>query len=405
MNPPVHRSPQARSGPWRRPLLLLAVLLLAAARPPATPPGFHPELPAPTGPMPVGTSALHLVDAARQDPWRPGLSRELMVQLWYPAARPGPPAPYVGPAVAKVLARGWGFPEGAVTGLRGHATADAPLDRTRGRLPVVLFSPGDGGNRRDNTALTEDLASRGYLVAAVDHLGDGSAGELPHGRVVGRSKPSGDTEAEILRHYGRDVAVRVADTRLVLDTLAALHGGRRPAGLLHPPGPRLAGALDLDRVGAFGHSLGGATTAEAMFEDRRILAGADLDGLVVDKVKTRGLDRPFLILRQPGHTTSFDPTWKSFLPALRGWHRIVAIAESGHYSFADLGLWAKDAGIRRRTTPEQWKLNFGDVDGGRAAELTREALAAFFDHHLRGTPLAPILRGPDPRYQELDFGL
>jgi hypothetical protein len=49
----------------------------------------------------------------------------------------------------------------------------------------------------------------------------------------------------------------------------------------------------------------------------------------------------------------FDPTWKSFLPALPGWHRIVAIAESGHCSFADLGLWARDAGIRRRTTPEQ----------------------------------------------------
>jgi hypothetical protein len=50
-------------------------------------------------------------------------------------------------------------------------------------------------------------------------------------------------------------------------------------------------------------------------------------------------------------------------------------------------------------------LNFGDIDGDRAAELTREALAAFFDHHLRATPLAPILRGPDPRYPELDFGL
>ena len=40
----------------------------------------------PTGPYPIGTVALHLIDHSRRDPWlaaaRP---RELMVSVWYPA--------------------------------------------------------------------------------------------------------------------------------------------------------------------------------------------------------------------------------------------------------------------------------------------------------------------------------
>lgn len=385
-------------------LALVAVALLRGGQPrAATPSGFRPELPEPTGPSPVGTAEFHLLDADRLDPWRPGMSRELMVQLWYPTTRAGQPAPYMGPEAAALVAAGNGFGEESLVELHGHATEDAPVDRSVGRLPVLLFSPGDGGNRRDNTALTEDLASRGYLVAAIDHLGDAIAGELPDGRVVDRSKPTGDAgTAE--QFHADDVVVRVADVRLVLDTLTNLDAGR-PASVIGPAPPDLAGTLDLQRVGAAGHSLGGATTAQAMNEDPRILVGADLDGLIVGPVQTEGLDRPFLMMRQPGHTPESDPTWEPFLPALRSWHRVVAIAESGHYSFSDLGLWAKAAAIDERTTLEEWRTNFGDVNGDRATELVRESLAAFFDHHLRDAPLAPILEGSDPAYPELIFGL
>src|SRR4051794_11569014 len=43
-------------------------------------------LPAPTGPYPVGTVPLHLVDRSRPDPAAgPGHFRELMAGVWYPA--------------------------------------------------------------------------------------------------------------------------------------------------------------------------------------------------------------------------------------------------------------------------------------------------------------------------------
>src|SRR4051794_10345745 len=43
-------------------------------------------LPAPTGPYPVGTVDLHLIDHSRANPWTATAPyRELMVSLWYPA--------------------------------------------------------------------------------------------------------------------------------------------------------------------------------------------------------------------------------------------------------------------------------------------------------------------------------
>src|SRR5581483_11056784 len=69
-----------------------------AANPTPTP--VRLTLPAPTGPHPLGTISLHLVDRSRVDPWQDSRpARELMIQLWYPAhaAHDHPPAPWMSP--------------------------------------------------------------------------------------------------------------------------------------------------------------------------------------------------------------------------------------------------------------------------------------------------------------------
>ena len=73
-------------------------------------------------------------------------------------------------------------------------------------------------------------------------------------------------------------SVRIADTRFVLDELASLASGRNPDAEHRPLPSGLSTALDLAKVGMFGHSLGGATAAKAMAADARISAGINLDG-------------------------------------------------------------------------------------------------------------------------------
>ena len=64
-----------------------------------------------------------------------------------------------------------------------HGAVGAPVDRDRGGRPVVLYSPGLGGTRDSGTVLVEELVSRGYIVATIDHTHDATAVEFPDGRV------------------------------------------------------------------------------------------------------------------------------------------------------------------------------------------------------------------------------
>jgi pimeloyl-ACP methyl ester carboxylesterase len=80
--------------------------------------------------------------------------------------------------------------------------------------------------------------------------------------------------------------VWAGDQRFVLDQLAAWN--ERHA--------QLRGRLDLQRVGAFGHSLGGAAAAQAAYDDDRIDAAINMDGTMFGSVATEGSRVPFLLI-------------------------------------------------------------------------------------------------------------
>ena len=49
---------------------------------------------------------------------------------------------------------------------------------------MVLFTPGYTATSSDYTFLMEDLASRGYVVGAIDHTYEATAVEFPGGGIV-----------------------------------------------------------------------------------------------------------------------------------------------------------------------------------------------------------------------------
>ncbi|NUW05016.1 alpha/beta hydrolase [Streptomyces sp. CAI 127] len=350
-------------------------------------------LPRPTGPYATGRDTLFLTDHERTDPWVPAAgARRLLVSLHYPA-RPGSggdPAPYMPEAEARLMLaqRGLEDPEwpGMVAATRTFSRTDARP--APGRFPLVLLSPGFGTPRATLTGLAEELASRGYVVATADHPYESTGTELPDGRVLTcaacdevDAQPDEAGRREVLAAVS---AGRAADFSFLLDRLT----GPRPAW-------RHAGTIDARRVGVAGHSIGGNAAASTMAADRRVDAGANMDGTFFDPAPARGLDRrPFLMLgTDPGHAPGGDTSWDEGWDRLDGFKRWLTVRDSGHFTFTDTPVIGEQLGIVDPEAP---------LSAARSATITRAYVTAFFDRSLRGRPTR-LLDGPTPAHPEVLF--
>jgi hypothetical protein len=382
----------------------------------------------PTGAYPIGTMPLHLVDRSRRDPWVPTRPRELMVSVWYPALSIGhyARAPWMPKAAGALFLKQLIPSPPTSTGttatptsvsLQGvslpvtRARQGAPVDLSAQRYPVVLYQPGYGDDRELGTGLVSDLASRGYVVVTMDDTYEAAEVEFPNGHVaVPAGRPSADVSA-----------VRIADTRFVLGELAALESGVNPDAEQRPLPAGLTKALDLTKVGMFGHSLGGATAAKAMAADARIGAGIDLDGSLflvnpslpsAEVKKLSGAvaeqigDRPFMMMSSHGFGPQDDPSWAGFWPKLRGWRLFLTMRHSEHYTCTDLEEFLSQllaAGIiPRRLASQLVTATIGTVNPAQAVAADRAYIGAFFDLHLRDRA-SNLLNHPSPRFPDIQF--
>jgi predicted dienelactone hydrolase len=388
-------------------VLASAATLLAGSPAAAEPPPVLPSraaaagadirltLPPPTGPERVGTVSVHLADRSRPDPWVPAeRTRELMVQIWYPAraVRGYPRAGWVSPGVAaKINPPG----SGAVLPVT-HAHTGAPA--APGRRPVVVYPPGFGLERTGSTALVEDLASHGYVVVTIDHTHDAQWVEFPGGRIATHAVPPPASPEDEEASLAKVLAVRVADTRFVLDQLTAIGRGRNPDASGRPLPRGLGKALDLSRVGMFGSSMGGAGAAETMLVDRRVRAGLNLDGTFFGRALEAGLDRPFLMMGAEPQDGEQDETWSRMWSRLRGPRYWIELDNAGHLSFTDFQVLLPQLG----TPAQESEPLIGSIDGQRSVAVQRPYVRAFFDQHLRHRG-GRLLAGPSKRYPEMRF--
>lgn len=210
-----------------------------------------------------------------------------MVYVWYPAGSGSRPAmaeaaylPHA-EAVRRVLGDSAMREEfGAATvavlsgEVRSYATEDAPLSVAQSAFPVLVFSHGFGESGLTYAGQLGDLASHGYVVFSIEHPYDAFAVWLPEGRVVPFADSQWDSARRIpngvVGYQLAQVPIRADDIRFVIGRIVDLGAGV-------PRATRFAHRLDLSRVGAFGHSLGGVAAASACRVDARLEACANED--------------------------------------------------------------------------------------------------------------------------------
>jgi predicted dienelactone hydrolase len=383
-----------------------------------------PALPAPGGRFAVGRIDYHWIDISRAEPHssEADAHRELMVHVWYPAegsgAAVGQRAPYVTdfPAVQKsvnretleALVRPAPYSQIESTGLpETHAVEDAGMPKDPARFPVLVFSHGLGNPAALYTAALEDLASHGFVVAAIDHTYDNAFTIFPGSRVVRYAREAWSRETARPNGYVDYVKKRIEemwapDIRFVITQLQRYNGTRA----LQAP---FTGRLDLRRLGAFGHSMGGLAAVRACQLDVRIQACVNEDADIAGS--------PFV---------QFSPTERLKTPLLFFTAATANVFKASfiHPSDADLVNMKKtraqyDADVKRVQTNQNDALanvnaasyrvlidrpsfvhrSFSDLtllaayydsrmttDAARDFEIAQSCLRAFFDKHLKGVP-------------------
>ena len=360
-------------------------------------------LPTPTGPYAIATDIRHLVDKSRQDRFsdRPDGARELMIQIWYPAAgsERGPLAPYVDKRITSL----W---DSRLALVKTHAHLRGRLSHSQSKYPLLLYAPSWIGLRTESTIQVEELASHGYIVVTIDHPFLSSVTIFPDGRIA-RRKFSGDEDyssqaafERFIRTADEQVEIRSRDVSFVLDSLEKLDAND-PAGLL-------TGHIELGSIGIFGSSFGGTTAAETCWLDQRFKAGADLDGMIAGASLKRGTRVPFLFMFEnddPALSPEIDlarlePARRREIEFTRGQFARVkdslskyggywmTIQKANHLNFFDFPFFSP--------------LKQPNVDPTTVSRIIGRYLLAFFDKHLMGIEQGVLENskdGPDTSIQ------
>jgi predicted dienelactone hydrolase len=332
------------------------------------------KLPTPTGPYEVG-----IIDRALMDEER---GRRLMVSIWYPAANGGTPAPltHYPDEVATGLGNLAGLPGLPFQYLRYFklsANEGAPILAEGAPFPILIFSHGLVGLRLQNSSTIQDLASRGYIVVAIDHTDAAAVTVFPDNEVryydLGRFSDPSDVKPDKEFVNKRVFPAWVADQRFIYNTLEKWAEND----------PVFGGKLDLSRIGSFGHSFGGATALEVCRVDTRCRAAVNMDGGLYGDIRTEPAVRPLLLM------TSADSSQNT--EAVEKWTKMIANADapaywlelpnSTHFSFT----------ITQLLSPLLVPRNFDPRAGLHTIDTY---LLAFFDLHVRGIETVPLEQRP-----------
>ncbi|MEM6343796.1 MAG: hypothetical protein AAF927_07940, partial [Bacteroidota bacterium] len=209
--------------------------------------------------------------------------------------------------------------------------------------------PALGSHTSAYTYLAEELVSAGYVVIGINHQYESEYVVDPVGRYIPSNLRFHDSLKEIpipdqltAEEYRAAKAARqdllAADVGFVLNELKKLN-------------PSIFdNQLDFSRLGAWGHSIGGAAVTEAARSEQSIKAVANLDGTPTTASLASGIAVPFMYLedladyrRHPGYKLQFDRRdafcARSGQPAYR-----VLFAGIDHASFYDYNYqFAKDS--------------------------------------------------------------
>lgn len=259
------------------------------------------------------------------------------------------------------------------------------------KTPLLIFSHGAFGFSGSNYSTCYDLASNGYTVASIGHTYHAFYTKDSSGKItivdhdflnnVMELNSADDPEKEFndTREWLR---LRTDDIEFVIDTIKALDGSE----------PAFANT-DTEKIGLFGHSLGGAAAVQTAREYDGICAAANLDGTLLGErlsyengktvINTQPFDIPLLDIYGDYHYNGAAEMEKTEEYVNFAVERNSPDAYSVHFknaehlNFTDLPLFSPIMGKALGT------MGTGSIDSMYCIETMNDLLVDFFDSKLK----------------------
>ncbi len=357
----------------------------------------------PSGPYQIGTDYLEFTDQNRVETFvNDETYRKVFTQVWYPTeVLKSNFHPYLEEPEEslKIITDLFQLPSGFFNHLKHigvNSILKAPISNQKSRYPVLIYQHGYSFWMSQNTVLMEHLASHGFIVVSIAHPYETNYAYTNEDKLI--AFPFNN---EMLQKRWNEILAKVEVSKLIgliIDTESVKKSEkyeRRMLNLtpymqesvrlwaddgsfllneldrLNSEGSHfLSGKLDMEKIGAFGMSFGGAATAQLMIRDERIKAGINMDGGIQGDLLQNSLSRPFMFMISGNHgflnNVHFQRCEKEAY--------MLSIKGSKHLDFCDLNLISP-------VLFEQFGL-MGTIEKERMNEIINEYAYAFFKQYL-----------------------
>nr|XP_056712803.1 platelet-activating factor acetylhydrolase [Euleptes europaea] len=261
------------------------------------------------------------------------------------------------------------------------------------RYPLIIFSHGLGAFRTLYSAICMEMASRGFVVAAIEHRDQsasatyyykekpsseakGAASERQEDWIYYRKLKANEDEVPIRR---QQVHQRADECTRALNLLLDINSGK-PVVNLMPVSfdwTPLKDSIDVHRIAVMGHSFGAATAVETLSKDVRFKCAVALDAWMLplcDEVYA-GVHQPLLFINSEKFQWAANVVEMEKLEAANRETKMITIKGTVHQSFPDFTFLAGSI------VGKIFRLK-GEIDPNVAIDVSNKASLAFLQKHL-----------------------
>nr|XP_033794783.1 platelet-activating factor acetylhydrolase isoform X2 [Geotrypetes seraphini] len=260
--------------------------------------------------------------------------------------------------------------------------------------PLIIFSHGLGAFRTLYSAICIELASQGFVVAAVEHRDESASATyyLQDTAVSNAEKQTSGLQQDVWIYYrnlkpgeeefplrSKQVHQRAEECIKALNLMLDINDGKKVTNVLSLPfdWSMLKDSIDINQMCMVGHSFGGATAIQSLSKDARFRCGIALDAWMFplkDEIFS-SVHQPLLFINSETFQ-SVDSILKiKKLDSKVMERKMITIKGSVHQSFPDFTF------LTGTFIGKIFKLK-GQIDPYTAIGIINKAALAFLQKHL-----------------------